>query len=339
MGQNRELSRFPNAITVLDNGNVGIGTTNPGTTLDVTGTGRFSSSVTASGSFISNVTNGYGLRLNRAAVTNFNGISHATGGTERWFVGMRENLSSNNYVIYNETTGADVITLSSSNNNVGIGTSSPLTRLDCQISSTGTVTENAAFRDSSVNGNALQIFNGNNESRIRAVYYGNASDQNITFWTITAGGNQGERMRIASGGQVQRHNQPSFLAYSTGFTVTGGSWYNISNAMTSEQYDVTNNYSGGRFTAPVAGRYLFYFGGYSLIASNGERYAVSFTVNGGGVFYISGSNYCIADTPLSGASIIYNLAANDYVEMSAFSAVTGTWGAGYHGVWWGGYML
>jgi len=109
--------------------------------------------------------------------------------------------------------------------------------------------------------------------------------------------------------------------------------------MTSEQYDITNNYSSGRFTAPVAGRYLFYFGGYSTISSNGDRYAVSFTINGGGYAYISGGNYCIADSPLNGTSIVYSLAANDYVEMSAFSAVGGTWGAGYHTVWWGGYML
>jgi hypothetical protein len=86
--------------------------------------------------------------------------------------------------------------------NVGIGTTSPLTKLDCQISATGTVTENAAFRDSSANGNALQIFNGNNEARIRAVYYGTPSDQNITFWTITSGGSQGERMRINAAGNV-----------------------------------------------------------------------------------------------------------------------------------------
>jgi hypothetical protein len=89
-----------------------------------------------------------------------------------------------------------------SNGNVGIGTSNPLTKIDCQSSSTGTITENAAFRDSSTNGNALQIWNGNNEARIRAVYYGTASDQSITFWTITSSGAQGERMRITANGNV-----------------------------------------------------------------------------------------------------------------------------------------
>jgi hypothetical protein len=110
-----------------------------------------------------------------------------------------------------------------SGGNVGIGTSSPLTRFDCQTSATGAVTETAAFRDNSTNGNALQIFNGNNEARIRAVYYGTPSDQNITFWTITAAGNQGERMRITSGGNVLIGRTTSGLNNTEGVTISSGS--------------------------------------------------------------------------------------------------------------------
>lgn len=131
---------------------------------ETTGAATFSSSVTAGGSFISNVTNGYGLRLNRAAVTNFNGISHATAGVERWFVGMRENLSSNNYVIYNEATGVDVMTLSSSNNNVGIGTSSP-TYARLQVESTGTT----SYFQGGNGGYAALAFSGNNGTLVGAL--------------------------------------------------------------------------------------------------------------------------------------------------------------------------
>jgi hypothetical protein len=82
-----------------------LGNTNDTYKLDVTGTGRFSAAVQIN----SNTT---GLILNRNAVTNYNGIGYWTAGVGQWFVGMRENLSSNNYIIYNEALGTDVLTLS-----------------------------------------------------------------------------------------------------------------------------------------------------------------------------------------------------------------------------------
>ena len=155
-----------------------------------------------------------------------------------------------------------------------------------------------------------------------------------------------ERMRIRSNGAVTRAYQPAFLAYSggSGFTVTAGGWYNISNALTNEEYDIGSNYgtsTAGRFVAPVAGRYFFYAGGWAQIgsSSNGERYAFSAVVNGSGLTFIGGGNYCIGDTPLAGYSVVYNLAVGDYVDLWVFSAVTGTWGSGTHRTYWGGYLL
>ena len=93
---------------IFDNGtNVGIGNTSPSAKLDVTGTAAFSGVVQIN-------TNIAGLVLNRGAVTNYNGISYLTNGVGQWFVGMRENLSSNNYIIYNES-GTDALTISKSN--------------------------------------------------------------------------------------------------------------------------------------------------------------------------------------------------------------------------------
>jgi hypothetical protein len=69
---------------------------------------------TMSGSITSTL-NGYGLIINRAAVTNYNGISYQTAGSAQWLVGLRENLSSNNYVIYNEN-GTDALTINKSTN-------------------------------------------------------------------------------------------------------------------------------------------------------------------------------------------------------------------------------
>ena len=74
------------------------------------GAATFSSTIDAT-RFISNVTNNYGFVLNRTAVTTYNGMSLQTAGTAKWFLGMRENLSSNNYIIYSEQIATDVLKL------------------------------------------------------------------------------------------------------------------------------------------------------------------------------------------------------------------------------------
>jgi hypothetical protein len=96
-------------FSISTNGNCTIGNSpiDAGFKLDVYGTGRFSGVVEIN-------TNTTGLVLNRSAVTNFTGVGYLTAGIGQWFVGMRENLTSNNYIIYNEN-GTDALTISKSN--------------------------------------------------------------------------------------------------------------------------------------------------------------------------------------------------------------------------------
>jgi hypothetical protein len=118
---------------------------------------------------------------------------------------------------------------------VGIGTTTPLTTLDAKQTATGTATVNSAFRDSSSNGNALQIWNGNNEARFRAIYYGTASDQNITFYTITSAGSEAERLRITSAGTLSIGNSSPQNLY----------WANVRGAVIGNYSSISSNSSSG----------------------------------------------------------------------------------------------
>ena len=58
------------------------------------------------------------MLLNRSATNKYVGVDYRTASTEKWFVGLRENLTSDNYIIYNAGTTSDALTINSSTNAV-----------------------------------------------------------------------------------------------------------------------------------------------------------------------------------------------------------------------------
>lgn len=85
---------------------VGTATASTGAKLEVAGSGSFTDIVT-----VNNNTGGF--VANRAAVTNYTGMGFRTATVQKWFLGMRENLSSNNLIVYDEVAGIDRATFSS----------------------------------------------------------------------------------------------------------------------------------------------------------------------------------------------------------------------------------
>ena len=173
----------------------------------------------------------------------------------------------------------------------------------------------------------------------------NAADTGayLNFYTKPDNGNYRSQMTLNSNGVLTKPYQPAFLAYrNTALSVTT-TWQLISSGILTESYDIGSVYStstNGRFVAPVAGRYMFYAGGYSAGNSSGERYAFGVKINNAGSpDFITGGNYCITDTPLVPYQIVLNLAANDYVELYYFSAISTTIGGSPHVLYWGGYLL
>ena len=178
---------------VLTGSNVGIGTTSPSYTLDVTGTGRFTSTLTTNG-FYANA--GNSARFYRGANDYY------------WSI----NSDSSNYLNFgtylsNGTaygTNPKLILLDSGN--VGIGTTSPGFQLDVQNSSSPSI----RVRNAANGGTSTLLletandFSGTCQTYVRCIGSAGNGQSILTFGTAGATGDATatERMRITSGGQV-----------------------------------------------------------------------------------------------------------------------------------------
>ena len=299
-------------FTILNNGNVGIGSaTSPVAALNV-----------------SNVPTSY-FGIIETTGTSAGTVKHFRvhkPGYVEYGIGI---LADNSFHISTASTfpTTNGFTITSAGN-VGMGTDNPLTRLDCQTANTGTVLVTAAFRDSSTNGNALQIWNGNNEARFRAVYYGAvASDQNITFYTIQSSGVEAERMRINSAGLVTKPFQTSFKAGRNSSYFPGANSNIIFNDTSSANFhfNIGNNYntSNGVYTAPVAGRYVFTTCVIYEGVSEGQAMDDAFEIyinNVSAIYSFRRSEYVAGTTGNGGyytdhATVILNLSAGDFVTV------------------------
>ena len=220
------------------------------------------------------------------------------------------------------TVDTTTLKVDSTNNLVGIGTASP--------SSFYSLADNLVVGTGS-GGNGLTIYSGSSDSG----YIGfndtaSASMQGFIQYNhngdyMALAPNGSEKVRIDSAGRVTMPSQPVFRVSNCPQTST-----NNVLIWATKDLDVGGNYSTstGRFTAPVAGNYLFTLSHLFLVS--GSNYArLLFRVNGG-------SSTSFADTLESGngsylslnASTILALSANDYVTVYSTGQLS-TYGAGY----------
>ena len=179
MGKTQQLGTLVNGFAVDANGNVGIGGSPSGSyKLDVTGTGRFTSTLLANG--ISSIGQEQAFTFQR------------TTGTASDLYSI--NADSGSAYLYNNTTSKALMTWLEGGN-VGIGTGSPWGKFNVVDGTNKSfVVQDAGMADT------IELTNYTNSGGLRQMLI---NSSNILFYTGTAGGGTAtERMRITSGGNV-----------------------------------------------------------------------------------------------------------------------------------------
>jgi hypothetical protein len=236
--------------------------------------------------------------------------------------------------------GAEAMRINSSGF-VGIGTTNPGYALDVRggnptirVSRSGTAGQVVAllFED----GNAT--LGAGSTTRI-------ASDAGAMSFSTggTSGSDTGgtERARIDSSGRLTMTSQPAFRArLSSDQSVTTNAATKI--AYNTEDYDVGSNFdtSTNRFTAPIAGKYLFVvvYNPYGITSGDNSQSALY--KNGASAQILSRNYSDNTSDHVYGGSVIFNLAASDYIEVFTQSTDT-SYGLSGGNVWnsFSGYLL
>ena len=253
--------------------------------------------------------------------------------TSTGLVSSADNSGSLQLATNNGTTAVTINT----SQNVGIGTTSPASRLqigDATVSTSNGIifgkynaasqTNLPAIRQGSFDGAAQDLILGASSGTGTVRFFTGAADSSLEFGTTS----NAERMRISSAGYVTMPYQPAFLAYRTngGHSGTGVYICNNFNFKDGSHY----NSSTGRFTAPVAGRYQMNF---FVLAQSGNNFDLNIRVNGTlhAGFDIRDNSALSGNFTLTTTAVL-KLSANDIVDPYIASFVSGPiYGSGLNG--------
>jgi hypothetical protein len=219
--------------------------------------------------------------------------------------------------------GAEAFRVDSSGR-LGIGTNNPSTEFE--VFGTGTV---ASFRGTGGSG-----FIGIKDEDDGTLGFIGVDGGSIKLQT--SGNSYADKLVVDSSGRTTLPYQPSFYTIGTNYTQSTGTSIIIPNVVS---YNQGSHYNGstGRFTAPIAGRYIFGFWGLSY-PHNTEVNQIQGFVNGSGAGQLVQFNGTSVQHEECSGSLLLNLNANDVFDWR-YSRSSGSAKA-YNSQWnmWG-YLL
>ena len=150
--------------------------------------------------------------------------------------------------------------------------------------------------------------------------------------------NNSFRLVVDGSGRVMHPAQPSFLAYgNTDQNISSSNTY-TKTTMWTTSFNVGSHWSSNRFTAPVAGKYLFGLNirvdnvnsDYSrvLISKNGST---NLNTNAHGITRYE----AYAGYHTNALTVLFDLAASDYVEVYAYCVTDSSFQVQSESQWWG----
>lgn len=216
-------------------------------------------------------------------------------------------------VSVSQGSGGDPLYIDTTNDRVGVGTTSPTRQLE--VSKAGTSYIRAADTTNSVNVDLLAASSGG--------WVGTQSNHPFLLQT-----NNTERMRIDNAGRVTKPYQPSFQVYST--PSKDGSNYVYGFGTVPHNIGGHYNNSNGRFTAPVDGRYLFMA---SIWATSGTNNYMVFVING--VENIGGHVEANSAATSCHANAVIDMNSGDWVQLRVDFTIQGSTPRNN----WQGYLL